>query len=202
MCPPFTWDPSSTKQCLILHAHCLWFFSRSPHLASREERALNLEPGCRIANPRLWTMLGKSFKHTLIRKKPGVHLFFHKLHVQPWLVCCHIYQKFWSSSPSQGTYLDCRFNPLLRHCKRQPIDVFVLHWCFSLSLSLKSINILKKYIPRTTMCYTAWDVPRNWRWGTQVNRVSNYLVTSVLKEIGTPAFLLSTRVGRSNSQTL
>ena len=50
-----------------------------------------------------------------------------------WLECCPICQKVVGSIPSQGTYLGCRFNPQLGAYKRQPIDVFLTHWCFSLS---------------------------------------------------------------------
>lgn len=89
MCSPFTKDPSSTKQCLTLCPHCPSFSPRSPLLDCREERALNLEPGALAANPKSlltnW-ILGKSFKHILIRKKPGIHLFFQKVHTQDYYV--------------------------------------------------------------------------------------------------------------------
>ena len=49
--------------------------------------------------------------------------------------CCPTRQKVSSSIPSQATCLGCRPGPQLGACSRQPLDVSLVHWWFSPSLS-------------------------------------------------------------------
>ena len=63
--------------------------------------------------------------------------------VAQWIECWPANQKVASSIPSQDTCLDCGPGPWLRACKRQLIDVSLIHKCFSPSLSPSLILSLK-----------------------------------------------------------
>ena len=56
--------------------------------------------------------------------------------VAEWIGHCSANQKVASSTPSQGTCLGCRPGSQLGACKRQLINVFLAHKCFSASLFL------------------------------------------------------------------
>ena len=57
---------------------------------------------------------------------------------------CSIYEMVAGLIPSQGTYLDCRFDPGQDACRRQPMDVSFSQWCFSLSFSVSPASSFSK----------------------------------------------------------
>ena len=62
-------------------------------------------------------------------------LFWALASVAQWIESQPTNWKVTSSTPSQGTCMGCRPGPQLVTCNRQPIDVFLTHWCFFSSLS-------------------------------------------------------------------
>ena len=63
--------------------------------------------------------------------------------VAQWIQCWPVNRKVAGLIPSQGTCLDCRSGPQLGAFERQPVNVPIVHQCFSpfpspsLPLSLK-----------------------------------------------------------------
>ena len=65
--------------------------------------------------------------------------------VAQWVACCPAKQKFAGLIPGRGIWLDCRPGPWLGGCEKKPINVSLVHQCFSLSLS-PSLSFCLKFI--------------------------------------------------------